>query len=101
MSGKTFEIREKLDEQVDTAIIAVPAKIVPALIDEIGPLIKGAVVISAGFSEVGNEELERELVKKARKHGVRLIGPNCAGIFGVHGKFFGSFEVRVKPVDWH
>ncbi|AMQ18674.1 acetate--CoA ligase family protein [Thermococcus peptonophilus] len=97
VGGKTFEIREKLDEQVDTAIIAVPAKIVPALIDEIGPLIRGAVVISAGFSEVGNEKLERELVEKALKHGVRVIGPNCAGIFGVHGKFFGSFEVRVKP----
>ncbi|ASJ08157.1 acyl-CoA synthetase [Thermococcus siculi] len=97
VAGRRFEIREKLEEPVDTAIIAVPAKIVPDLIDEIGPLIKGAVVISAGFSEVGNEELERELVERARKHGVRLIGPNCAGIFGVHGKFFGSFEVRVKP----
>jgi acetyl coenzyme A synthetase (ADP forming)-like protein len=97
IADKSFEIRKKLDEAVDTAIIAIPAKLVPALIDEIGPLIKGAVVISAGFSEVGNEELERELVEKAKKHGVRLIGPNCAGIFGVHGKFFGSFEVRVKP----
>ncbi|NJF25727.1 acetate--CoA ligase family protein [Thermococcus sp. Bubb.Bath] len=97
VAGRRFEIRKKLDEPVDTAIIAVPARIVPALIDGIGHLIKGAVVISAGFSEVGNEELERELVEKARKHGVRVIGPNCAGVFGVHGKFFGSFEVRVKP----
>ena len=95
--GEVLEIRRRLDEAVDTAIIAVPAKIVPALIDEIGPLIKGAVVISAGFSEVGNEGLERELVEKAKKHGVRIIGPNCAGIFGVHRKFFGSFEVRVRP----
>ena len=97
VAGKAFEIRERLEEPVDTAIIAVPAKVVPALIDEIGPLIKGAVVISAGFSEVGNEELEKELVERARKHGVRIIGPNCAGIFGVHGRFFGSFEVRVRP----
>ncbi|WP_456423429.1 acetate--CoA ligase family protein [Thermococcus sp.] len=97
VAGRTFQIRERLDEPVDTAIIAIPAKLVPALMDEIGPLTKGAVVISAGFSEVGNEKLERELVRKARKHGVRVIGPNCAGIFGVHGKFFGSFEVRVKP----
>ena len=97
VAGRTFQIRERLDEPVDTAIIAIPAKFVPALIDEIGPLVKGAVVISAGFSEVGNGELERELVEKAREHGVRVIGPNCAGIFGVHGKFFGSFEVRVKP----
>jgi acetyl coenzyme A synthetase (ADP forming)-like protein len=97
VAGRSFEISRKLNEPVDTAIIAVPARIVPSLIDEIGPLIKGAVVISAGFSEVGNEGLERELVEKARKHGVRIIGPNCAGIFGVHGKFFGSFEVRVRP----
>ncbi len=97
VAGKTFEIRERLDEPVDVAIIAVPANIVPALIDEIGPLIRGAIVISAGFSEAGNIELERELVEKAKKHGVRIIGPNCAGIFGVHGKFFGSFEVRVRP----
>ncbi|ASJ03673.1 acyl-CoA synthetase [Thermococcus profundus] len=97
VAERSFEIHEKLDEPVDAAIIAVPAKIVPSLIDEIGPLIKGAVVISAGFSEVGNDALEQELVEAARKHGVRLIGPNCAGIFGVHGKFFGSFEVRVKP----
>ncbi len=97
IAGKSFEIGEKLEEPVDTAIIAVPAKIVPDLIDEIGPLIRGAVVISAGFSEVGNGELERELVQRAKKHGVRIIGPNCAGIFGVHGRFFGSFEVRVKP----
>ena len=97
VAGKTFEIDKKLYEPVDTAIIAIPAKFVPSLIEEIGPLIKGAVVISAGFSEVGNGELERELVETAKKHGVRIIGPNCAGIFGVHGKFFGSFEVRVRP----
>jgi len=97
VAGRTFRIREKLGEPVDTAIIAIPAKLVPSLLDEIGPLVKGAVVISAGFSEVGNEELERELVETAKKHGVRVVGPNCAGIFGVHGKFFGSFEVRVRP----
>lgn len=96
VAGREFEIRVKLDEAVDVAIIAIPARLVPGLIDEIGPLIKGAVVISAGFSEVGNEELEAELLGRAKKHGVRIIGPNCAGIFGVHGKFFGSFEVRVN-----
>ncbi|WP_457752726.1 acetate--CoA ligase family protein [Thermococcus sp.] len=96
VSGKRFKIKKRLDEEVDVAIIAIPAKLVPGLIKEIGDKIRGTVVISAGFSEIGNVELERELVKKAREKGVRIIGPNCAGIFGVHSKFFGSFEVRVK-----
>ncbi|WP_324734992.1 acetate--CoA ligase family protein [Thermococcus sp. SY098] len=96
VSGKRFEIKKRLDEKTDVAIIAIPAKLVPGLIEEIGDKIRGAVVISAGFSEIGNVELERKLVEKAREKGVRIIGPNCAGIFGVHAKFFGSFEVRVK-----
>jgi len=96
VAGKKLKISKKLEKDVDVAIIAIPAKLVPSLIEEIGNKIKGAVVISAGFSEIGNAELERELVEKAREKGVRIIGPNCAGIFGVHAEFFGSFEVRVK-----
>lgn len=96
INEKSFEIRPKLNESVDVAIIAIPARFVPQLIDEIGDKIKGAVVISAGFSEIGNEELEKELLRKAREKNVRIIGPNCAGIFGVHANFYGSFEVRVN-----
>jgi len=91
-----LKVEKKLEKNVDVAIIAIPAKFVPPLIDEIGDKIKGAVVISAGFSEVGNVELEKELIEKARDKGVKVIGPNCAGIFGVHANFFGSFEVRVN-----
>lgn len=96
IGGKKLKVAEKLEKDVDVAIIAIPAKLVPPLIEEIGDKVKGAVVISAGFSETGNTELERELIEKAREKGVRIIGPNCAGIFGVHADFFGSFEVRVK-----
>lgn len=96
VAGRKLKIAEKLEKGVDVAIIAIPAKLVPSLIEEIEEKVKGAVVISAGFSEIGNAELERELVEKAREKGVRIIGPNCAGIFGVHAEFFGSFEVRVK-----
>jgi acetyl coenzyme A synthetase (ADP forming)-like protein len=96
INEKSFEIKSKLNESVDVAIIAIPARFVPQLIDEIGDKIKGAVVISAGFSEIGNEELEKELLKKAREKNVRIIGPNCAGIFGVYANFYGSFEVKVN-----
>ncbi|AEC52149.1 hypothetical protein PNA2_1235 [Pyrococcus sp. NA2] len=97
IAGKRFTIKRELDEKVDVSIIVIPAKLVPDLIRKLKGLTKGAVVISAGFSEVGNVELEDELVRAAREAGIRVIGPNCAGIFGVHGKFFGSFEVRVNP----
>jgi len=64
-----LKVEKKLEKNVDVAIIAIPAKFVPPLIDEIGDKIKGAVVISAGFSEVGNVELEKELIEKARDYG--------------------------------
>jgi acetyl coenzyme A synthetase (ADP forming)-like protein len=65
---------------LDLAVIVVPAKFVPGVIDEGGRRgIKGAVVISGGFGEIGNEELETELKSAAARHGVRVIGPNCQG----------------------
>jgi acetyltransferase len=72
-----------LGRPVDLAVIATPAPTVPALIDECGRNeIKAAVVISAGFSESGHsgEVLERELLDIAKRHGVRLLGPNCIGL---------------------
>mgnify|MGYP000318300639 CR=1 FL=1 len=71
-----------IKEDVDLAIVVVPAKVVPKVIEECGAKrIEVAVIISAGFSEVGNVELE-ELVKEiATKRGVRIVGPNCLGVY--------------------
>ena len=68
---------------VDLAVIATPPASVPAVIEECGVAgIRAAVVITAGFSETGAEgaALERTLLENARRHGVRLIGPNCLGV---------------------
>jgi acetyltransferase len=73
----------KLPARVDLAVIATPAPTVPGVIDECGRAgVRAAVVITAGFSEAGPEgaKLERALLENARRHGVRLIGPNCLGI---------------------
>ncbi len=73
----------KLPQRVDLAVIATPAKTVPDVIDECGRSgVRAAVVITAGFSETGPEgaKLERVLLDNARRHGVRLVGPNCLGI---------------------
>jgi acetyltransferase len=73
----------KVPAHVDLAVVATPARTVPQVIEECGRAgVRSAVVITAGFSEVGPEgaELERALLEGARRGGVRLVGPNCLGI---------------------
>ncbi|MHC4778608.1 MAG: acetate--CoA ligase family protein, partial [Planctomycetota bacterium] len=68
---------------LDLAIILVPKEYVLGVVDECGERgVKGLVVISAGFKEVGGEgvERERELVEKVRSYGMRMVGPNCMGV---------------------
>jgi len=69
---------------VDLAMITTPAKLVPPLIDECGE--KGVpfvIVVTSDFSETGPEgaKLEEEVVSKAKKYGMRIVGPNTMGIF--------------------
>jgi acetyl coenzyme A synthetase (ADP forming)-like protein len=75
-------VRDVPDE-VDLAVIVVPASAVDAAIDDcIAKGVPAVVVISAGFGEMGPAGREREaaLLKKIRSAGMRLIGPNCMGI---------------------
>ncbi|TFG53582.1 MAG: hypothetical protein E4H37_02755 [Gemmatimonadales bacterium] len=77
-------------EPVDLAIIVVPKEAVIPTAEECGQNgVKGLVVISAGFREVGAEgaERERELVKIIRRYGMRMIGPNCMGVLNANPEF--------------
>jgi acetyltransferase len=68
---------------IDLAVVLVPAQAVPGVIEECGQKgVRGAVIISAGFREVGREgrQLEKDLLAAARRHNIRLIGPNVLGI---------------------
>lgn len=82
MGHEAYSRVSKIPGQVDLAVIVVPAVAVAGIIRDLGkkkvPL---AVIISAGFKEVGLEgiKLEADLVKVARAAGVRFIGPNCLG----------------------
>lgn len=70
-------------DQVDLAVIATPARSVPNIIEECEKAgVKGAIVISAGFKEIGEEgvALEQEILRKARQAKMRIVGPNCLGI---------------------
>ncbi|MDX6249006.1 MAG: hypothetical protein QOF10_2366 [Kribbellaceae bacterium] len=68
---------------VDLAVIAVPAVAVPQVVEECGLAdVGGAVILTSGFSELGADgrQVQRDLLKVARRHSLRLIGPNCLGI---------------------
>ncbi len=86
----------------ELALICTPAATVPGLIAECGRRgIKGAVILASGFAETGEEgaELEREMMERARAHGVRIIGPNTSGIFNLHHRVNLLSLDNVKPGD--
>lgn len=73
----------QLDRQVDLALIATPAECAPAILDQCaGYGVKVAVVYSAGFGEHGERgrALQEKLVEAGRRHGIRVLGPNCLGV---------------------
>src|SRR6185436_16083376 len=68
---------------VELAVVATPAATVPQVIDEAGRAgIRAAVVLTSGFGEAGPAgiTLQEEMLRNARKHGVRIMGPNCLGL---------------------
>ncbi len=70
-----------IPDPVDLVEIIIPAPKVPAVIDEaIAKGVRGAIIISAGFAETGNRDLQAEVIRIATKGGIRVLGPNCFGI---------------------
>ena len=86
-SIKCYPTVLEIPDQVELAIIVVPAAAVLDIARQCGRKgVKGLVVISAGFKEIGAEGVQREqeLLAIVREHGMRLIGPNCMGVFSTH-----------------
>ena len=72
----------QVPRKIDLAVIAVPAKAVPAVVRECGEAgVAGAVIVSSGFKEVGTagKKLENEVLAIADSYGLRIVGPNCLG----------------------
>ena len=79
-------------EDVDAAIIVVPAKYVLDITEDCGKKgVKVLLVITSGFSEVGKEELEKQIVDTAKSYGVRLLGPNIVGVLSNKENMNASF----------
>ncbi len=78
---------------VDLAVIASPANTVASVLEECGQNgVKAAVVISSGFGEMGNKAGEAELMAVAKRHGIRIVGPNCAGLINTAHRLAPTLE---------
>lgn len=74
---------KEIPDAVDLAVVIIPARFVPQAIRDCGEKhVKGAIIVTGGFSEAGEEgeALQKEVAKIAREYDVRLIGPNCQGV---------------------
>jgi acetyltransferase len=79
----SYDSVEKIPQRLDLAVICTRAQIVPEIVDACGRAgCRNAVIISGGFSEAGprGASLERAAVENARRHRMRLLGPNCLGV---------------------
>jgi acetyl coenzyme A synthetase (ADP forming)-like protein len=82
LERKAFASITDVPGDVDVAIFTVPAKFVPQALEEAGAKgVAGAILIPSGFGETGNHELQDEVVAIARRHGVRVLGPNIYGYY--------------------
>ncbi len=80
---------------VDVAIIITPAPSVPSVVEEcVAAGVRGAIIISAGFREIGpaGVELEQRIEKTVRASGIRVIGPNCFGVMSPGKGFNATFS---------
>lgn len=72
----------KIPGELELVVIVVPADIVPKIMTEaVAKNVKAAVIISSGFGEVGNHDLENQVAAIARGAGIRVLGPNCLGVY--------------------
>ena len=79
---KSYPSIASVPEHVNLAVVATPARSVPVVAEECGEAgVEGVVIISAGFKEIGEEgiQLESEIERIRKKHGMRILGPNCLG----------------------
>ena len=88
----------KIPEPVDLAVIVTPAATVPGIVGEcVAAGIKAAIVISAGFKELGpaGQELEHQIAERIRGTRMRVIGPNCLGVMMPHSGLNATFAQAI------
>ena len=97
---KAYQEISAIPELIDLAIIATPASTVPRVIEQCAAAgVKGVIILSAGFREIGTVglELEQKILATARRNQIRIIGPNCLGLmnprYGLNATFAGAMAL--------
>ena len=88
-----------LPEVPDTAIVAVPGPLAVQAVEELGARgVGSAIVFTAGFAEMdaNGAEAQDRMVAAARRHGMRLLGPNCLGLFNANIGFYATFTSSLE-----
>ncbi len=97
LGHKTYRSIEDISQQLDLAIIAIPASAVAEILEQCGKKsVKAAIVISAGFGEsnLQGKKMEKELTDIANRYGICLLGPNCLGIINAKNGLNASFASK-------
>ena len=98
---QAYKSIEEIPRVVDLAIVATPASVVLDVVENCGKKgIKGILIISAGFKEIGEKgvELEKKLLEIKEKYNLRIIGPNCVGFILPYLKLNATFA-RAMPIE--
>ncbi len=96
---KTYATVNDVPEEIECAVITVPAKFVAQVVEECGKKgIKGLIIITSGFGESGRHDLEDDLVRIAQQYDTRILGPNIVGVLSNSYKMNASFAPFL-PLD--
>lgn len=94
---KVYPNISEIPDTIDLAVICIPARFIPSLMEELGKKdVKYAAIITAGFKETGTEgaKLEQQIVDIAKKYGTRIVGPNILGVIDTSAPMNASFAER-------
>lgn len=98
LATKAYPNLKSISKKIDLVVVVTPAKAVPQIIAECADLgIPAAVIISAGFKEMGAPgiALEQQILKEARRGKMRIIGPNCLGVMNPNTGLNATFAAGI------
>jgi acetyl coenzyme A synthetase (ADP forming)-like protein len=90
------EASDDIPSETDLAVVVVPAKLVPKIMEDAADKeVDAAIIISAGFSETGDEQLEKEVLEIAEENDIDILGPNVLGLINTENSMNASFASKM------